>query len=197
MRTYQTRLKLTPEQSTWLDASASLHGRIERKLLAASASGKALEKNECLRRFNRTARQFNATARPLQGKIDSIKQRRTGLIAEAQSRIKQAGKVIRSLEKKLKKGTPPQEVHALRFTLPHKKRRLQTSGDRLARRQQEHEQGQVRLCFGSRKLFNAQCALEANGYSHRDEWREDWREARASAFQVLGSKDQTAAAKAV
>jgi hypothetical protein len=100
--------------------------------------------------------------------------------------------VIRSLEKKLKKGTPPQEVHALRFKLPHKKRRLQTSGDRLARRQQEHEQGQVRLCFGSRKLFNAQCALEANGYSHRDEWREDWREARASAFQVLGSKDQTA-----
>jgi transposase, IS605 OrfB family, central region len=192
MRTYQTRLKLTSEQSAWLDAYAELQGRIERKRFAALASGKALEKNDCLRRFNITARQFNATARPLQGKISSIKQRRKGLITEAQQRIKKAEKVIRLLEKKLKKVTSPQEAHSLRFKLHQKKRRLQTQRDRLARMEQDHQQERVRLCFGSRKLFRAQFDLEANGYNTLDEWREDWSRTRACAFYVLGSKDETA-----
>lgn len=52
--------------------------------------------------------------------------------------------------------------------------------------------GIVRICFGSRKLFRAQFALEANGYKDRDEWKADWLNSRSSQFFVLGSKDESA-----
>jgi IS605 OrfB family transposase len=53
----------------------------------------------------------------------------------------------------------------------------------------------VRLCFGSKKLFRAQFALEENGYIGDDahaQWKEDWTKSRSSQFFVLGSQDETA-----
>ena len=51
--------------------------------------------------------------------------------------------------------------------------------------------GRVGLCFGSRRLWRGQYALEANGYSSHEEWQRDWREVRSDEFFVLGSKDET------
>lgn len=47
------------------------------------------------------------------------------------------------------------------------------------------------LCFGSKKLFHAQFALETNGYASLEEWKKDWSEARSSEFFFIGSKDET------
>ena len=52
--------------------------------------------------------------------------------------------------------------------------------------------GLIRLCFGSRRLWRKQYALEANGYSNYGEWLRDWRSARSDEFFVLGSRDETA-----
>ena len=51
--------------------------------------------------------------------------------------------------------------------------------------------GRVRLCFGSRKLWWRQYALDANGYGSHAEWLVDWRESRSDEFFVLGSRDET------
>ena len=44
----------------------------------------------------------------------------------------------------------------------------------------------LHICFGSRKLFNAQYHNEENGYTNHEEWLEDWRKKRAGRFYCVG-----------
>jgi IS605 OrfB family transposase len=48
------------------------------------------------------------------------------------------------------------------------------------------------LCFGSKKLFNAQFDLQANSYADHAAWKLDWQGARSDQFFVLDSQDETA-----
>ena len=180
--TYQTRLVLE-NQGSALDAYASLYGVVERSLFAALAAGGDVSKLKSgfLKRFGITARQYNAVAISIKGKIASIRERRGGLIKEADTRIAKARKVIAKLETKCP-GT--NKLH-------QKRRRLATMEFRLAGMRKDHETGVVRLCFGSKRLFRAQFDLEANGYASMADWRVDWTGARASSFFVIGSKDET------
>ncbi|CAM3593136.1 hypothetical protein [Polaromonas hydrogenivorans] len=184
--TYQTRPMLDGGQALALDAYAyaELYGRAERSLFAALQAGGKLNdlKRELLPRFGITARQFNAVRIGLEGKIDSIRQRRPELIVQAQARIKKAAKVIARLKSK----APGSDK------LHQKKRRLVLMQSRLSAMQADHESGKTRLCFGSKKLFHAHFELEANGYASHQEWKQDWLAERSSQFFVLGSKDETA-----
>lgn len=181
---YQTRPELTPEQAAILDAYAALYGQAERSLFAAIQAGDSLNdlKREFLPRFDITARQFNAIRIGLEGKIESIKERRPELIAEAEKRIRKASKVVARLETK---APGSNKLH-------QKKRRLATLQNRLAALKADEKTGTVRLCFGSKKLFHTQFDLEANGYADHEEWKADWSRARSSQFFVLGSQDETA-----
>jgi IS605 OrfB family transposase len=182
--TYQTRPALDSGQVAVLDAYAELYGRAERSLFAAMQAGGKLNdlKRDFLPRFGITSRQFNALRIGLDGKIDSIKQRRPDLIVEAQTKIKKAAKVIARLTTKTSR---PDKLH-------QKKRRLGMLQARLCNMQGDQASGKVRLCFGSKKLFHAQFDLEANGYASHQEWRHDWLVDRSSQFFVLGSKDELA-----
>ena len=44
----------------------------------------------------------------------------------------------------------------------------------------------LHICFGSKKLFNAQYHLEENGYRHHDEWLADWKKKRGGRFYCVG-----------
>lgn len=182
--TYQTRLVLDAAQAAALDAYASLYGKAERSLFAAMRSGQGMNdlKREFLPRFGLTARQFNALRVGLEGKIDSIKARRPELIAELQGRVKQVAKVVAKLALR-----PTQAAK-----LHQKKRCLHILQTKLDALQADHKAGKVRLCFGSRRLFNAQFDLQANGYADHTEWKADWIDARCDQFFVLGSQDETA-----
>jgi len=182
--TYQARLNLAPVQEKVLEAFAELFGRVERSLFAALQTGKSITdiKREFLGRFGITARQFNAIAAGLKGKIASVKERRPGLIMETKERIRKAKKVVGKLEKR----SPGSEK------LHQKKRRLHLLEQRLEAMQADQENGIVRICFGSRKLFRAQFALEENGYQDIAEWRADWKNRRTGQLFLLGSKDETA-----
>ena len=183
--TYQARPVLGDEQALVLDAYAELYGRTERSLFAAMQAGGKLNdlKRDFLPRFGITARQFNAVRIGLEGKIDSIKQRRPDLIVEAQAKIKKATKVIAKLA--AKKTTRADKLH-------QKKRRLCLLQARLSALQADQASGKVRLCFGAKKLFHAQFELQANGYASHEDWRRDWLAERSSQFFVLGSKDESA-----
>ena len=182
--TYQTRLVLDTAQTAALNAYAALYGQAERSLFAALQTDATLNdlKRTFQPKFGITARQFNALRVGLEGKIDSIKARRPELMAELKTRIKKAQKVV--------------AVLALRPTqaakLNQKKRRLHILQTKLEAMQSDHKEGKVRLCFGSKQLFNAQFDLQANGYADHAQWKSDWQEARSSQFFVLGSKDETA-----
>jgi IS605 OrfB family transposase len=182
--TFQTRLVLDDAQQAALEAYASVYGKVERSLFAAMQTDRSLNelKREFLPRFGITARQFNAVRVGLDGKIDSIKARRPELIAQLQTRIKKAQKVVAVLSLR------PTQVAKLH----QKKRRLHILQTKLDAIQADHKAGKVRLCFGSKKLFNAQFDLPANGYADHAAWKEDWVHARCDQFFVLGSQDETA-----
>ncbi len=182
--TYQTRLKLESGQSDELSAYAGLHGKAERCLFAALQAGGTINdlKRDFQKRFGLTARQFNALRVGLDGKIASIKARRPELLAESAARIARAEKVIAKLEKR---SAGSNKLH-------QKKRRLATIQARRAAMQADQATGQVRLCFGSKRLFRAQFDLAANGYADHNQWKADWVAARNDQFFVLGSGDETA-----
>jgi IS605 OrfB family transposase len=181
--TYQTRIHLQPPQNEALEAYAELYGKAERTLFAATQTGiDAMDlKQEYLLLFGITARQFNAIRIGLKGKVRSIEELRPQQIAEAEVRIRKAEKLIARLEK-----TRPgsEKLH-------QKKRRLVGLFQRLKAMKDDQAAGTVRICFGSRKLFRAQFALEANGYKDHSDWKADWLKSRSSQFFVLGSKDET------
>lgn len=182
--TYQTRLRLTPEQDALLTSYAEIYGKAERTLFANLRAGKDLNalKREFLPKFGLTARQFNAVRIGLEGKIESISQRLPELLAEATAKALRADKVLQKLKGKKSNA----------FKLHQKKRRLFSLQTRTAKLAAECEAKSVRVCFGSNKLFNAQFHLADNGFDSHAEWKAAWRKARSSQFFVLGSRDETA-----
>ena len=123
---------------------------------------------------------FNGMRGSLEGKVASVREQQLlrrnalqGRISRAQEQIAQTGEGVR------------------RDWLHQKQRRLGNLRGKLAKLEDDIESGRVRLCFGSRKLWRNQYALEANGYSSHDEWLRDWRSARSDEFFVLGSRDET------
>ncbi len=180
-RTYETRLPTDPDRDPVLGAYADLYGRAERTLFARLRAGEPLAalKRAFLIEFGLTARQFNALAATLKGKMASIETHRPSLIASLERRISRAKAVLA----KISRGT---------HTHHQKRRRLAILEQRLQALRADNESGCIRLCFGSRKLFRHQFALEANGYATHEAWRREWRAARSNQFFVLGSKDETA-----
>lgn len=195
MRTYQTRVLITPESEKALSDYASLYGKIERTLFSETIN-KSIKpesfKSAYLKRFGITARQFNAVCRNLKGKVDSIKERRNGLITESSQRINKAEKVVSVLEKKLKSFPNSLDSAKRKLALHQKKRRLHILQVKHSAMVQDKKDNIIRMCFGSKKLFHAQYNLDKNGYAHHSEWKKDWEQSRNSQFYVLGSKDETA-----
>jgi len=183
--TYQTRLDLTEEQEAVLDQYAQLYGKVERTLFAALIAGEKTKnelKSEYINKFGITARQFNAIRIGLEGKVRSIKQARAQQIKDLVTRIGKARRLVRNLSRK---AADSSQLH-------QKKRRLARLEAHLSRLKQDHAEGKVRLCFGSKKLFHAQFNLAANGYADHAQWRRQWEKQRSNQFFVLGSGDETA-----
>ncbi len=193
MRTWQTRLSLDTGATALLDAYAALYGQAERSLFAELAAGKKSKndlKREYQLRFGITARQFNAIRIGLEGKVRSIQERRPDLIKELGQRVTRAKTVITKL-RAIATGSP--EQCAKRANKIHQKmRRLASLQHRRSSMLQDQKAGKIRLCFGSKKLFRAQLALQENGYASHAAWLADWQTARSGEFMAIGSKDETA-----
>jgi IS605 OrfB family transposase len=178
-RTYHTRLALTKDQEILFSEYAGLYGKVERKLFAAGRGGEGFDKLKVcfMREYRVTARQFNAISRNLKGKISSIAELQNLNIKNLEGRIETAIKKIAKIRNRNKR---------------HQKlRRLVILNQKLAVQQKNKAENKINLCFGSRKLFNKQFHLQANGYTQHEEWLADWRKARNSQFYVIGSKDET------
>jgi hypothetical protein len=214
MRTYQARFAVGDDAP--LREYAVVFGRALRSLHAARRSAKVPSKPHFMRGFGLTSRQYNAVKRSLDGMESSIVELRPGRIADLQHRIEAADKKLaklcdpkpqppkqpskRSVRKERALQTfEEQRVQAARaaascaFKIHNVTRRRADLGRRLAALEAE---GHPRICFGSRKLFNAQHHLCENGFDSHADWRAAWRAKRDAQFLVLGSKDESAAAKA-
>jgi len=178
--TYETRLVLEDKQERILAAYGKLFGRIEHSLFRDYISSGSLRqnKNNYLSVFGITARQFNSIAVSLEGKIKAYKASRDLHIENLDDKCKKLKKKTETLSKGKKHRSLEQKLELLQ-------RKLQTY-------KEEKAAGKISLCFGGRKLFHAQFALEENGYSSHEEWRQAWEDKRSSQVFSLGSKDETA-----
>lgn len=205
MRTYQARIKASSLLESALSDYASLYGKVERTLFSETIDKRIKPesvKSDYLKRFGITARQFNAICRNLKGKVDSFKELRKSHIKERANKIKALTKKISKIEERINnirysrsKGYPcvsDKKFQSFQFSLHQKKRRLYSLSLQQIRHIDEQKIGKVSLCFGSRKLFNAQFYLAQNGYATHDEWKRDWQASRNNQFYVLGSKDENA-----
>jgi IS605 OrfB family transposase len=78
------------------------------------------------------------------------------------------------------------QIVRLEADIHQHKRRVETMKVKLdeANRRIEHPS----ICFGTRKLFDAQFNLAANGFKSHSEWREAWRRSRSATFMIEGEK---------
>ena len=166
-----------------LSAYGELYGRVQRKLFAEVAAGWSTTalKREYLKRYQIPARMFNGVRVSLEGKVASVKEQQKLRLDSLERRIARAERQIVDAAERGRRD----QVH-------QKRRRLATLRLKRTELQDDIEAGRVRLCFGSKRLWQKQRHLAENGYSSHQEWLGDWREARNDEFFVLGSSDETA-----
>jgi IS605 OrfB family transposase len=181
---YQTRLKYNDKLEEILQEYACLFNTVMHSLYREVAKGKtsASCKNDFLKTYGITARQFNACRVSLDGKIAACKEGQKQGIASLKQQIVSLNKTIQKLERK----------SSQKFVLHQKKRRLINLSNRLSSLEKDYKEGRVSICFGGKKLFNAQHNLKKNGFNSHQEWLSCWQEKRSSEFFVLGSKDENA-----
>ncbi len=187
-----------------LDDIGDSYGHIKRSLFKDSvrSGNKPISfKNEYLVRYGITARQFNAIRYDLDGNISSAVEVLKLRIEKLERKIKSARKWIKTRENSIidiRKDTELSEyekttsVKSLRFAVHNKKRKLHSSVQKLEKLKYDLDKGRIRICFGTKKLFDKQFNLSENGYKSHDNWLSDWKAARSSSSFCLGSKDETA-----
>jgi hypothetical protein len=205
--TFLTDISYPEQNHTLYDAlndMGALYGRIKRSLYkdCIRFGLKAISfKNQYLVKHGITARQFNAIRYDLDGNISSAVEVLKLRVADLEDKIKSVKKWLKSREARIRGIQEDREVsssdrgrqiHNIRFSIHHKKRKLYALELKLASLKDDLKQGRVRLCFGSRSLFRKQFSLNENDYVFHDEWLSDWRKARSSQLFCLGSKDETA-----
>lgn len=201
MITLHTRIRnLDASQDAALSAYAERFNHVAHHLAADMAHEKrtgASFKNAYLKRFDITSRQFNAVRMQVEGladnRVENLKNLENVLSDKIGAIQKLLPKITRQITKARKEGGPAEQINRLENRLHQKKRKM---GNLLERQSQAikelHRPYASGLCFGGRKLFNAQHHLEENGYADHAEWLTDWQAARTSQFFVLGSSDEIA-----
>ncbi|MEI4770930.1 IS200/IS605 family accessory protein TnpB-related protein [Psychrobacillus sp. FJAT-51614] len=216
-QTYQTKLKnemiVLPSKKTatvftYLNHYAQFFGMLERKLFVdlyiRKKNSNELKKRYCAV-YEITSRQYNSIKNQLDGLVKSLVGKRKFDIEELKDKIKSTEELIQ------KKMVPKEKAHAsllkmkgnevtflkkvknyrsLRNYIHQKKRKLYRMQLKLEKLMQDASHGIIRLCFGSSKLFHKQFHLTQNNLTF-DQWKMRWREARASQFTFIGSKDET------
>jgi IS605 OrfB family transposase len=201
MMTLHARLKnLTPEQDASLSAYADLFNRVAHHLAADMVrEGRDAPsfRNSYQRHFNITARQFNAVRVQVEGLANNRVENMKNLENILSGKIAVTRKLLPKIEKKIAKAIAEKQcassIKKLKNRLHQKNRKLVNLLERLSRTIHEsHRPYASGLCFGGRKLFNAQHHLLENGYASHEEWRTDWQSARSNQFFVQGSRNETA-----
>jgi IS605 OrfB family transposase len=179
--TYKT---LITEECEVLEACTSLLSTASHTLFKDLLAKKDISKlkKDYIRKFGITARQFNSCRVGVEGLIRSQNELMKQRIQDLQCNIEKLKKVIEKLSAKKSNG----------LIVFKKRRRLNRLNQRLFKIKEDLKNGDIHLCFGGKKLFNAQFHLHESGYRSHDEWKHDWKNKRNKSFFLVGSKDETA-----
>ncbi len=193
--TFETKLKLTAQESDILLEQAKQMCRIERQLFVRLYVKKEevnQVKRDTLAYDQITGRQYNSVLYSLKGRIGNIEENHKFQIQQLSGQVKAVGQKIKTIKEEINKTESAEKKKQKLFVLHQKKRKRANLEARLSSIKEKLDRLVPDVCFGSRKLFNAQHYLEANGYKTHAEWKQDWDFARHNQFALIGSKDETA-----
>src|ERR1700681_3124921 len=135
-----------------------------------------------------TSRQFNSLQMSVEGRLEARKSSLEHEHDKVAAKLTGAIKVIEGIEAERSSGMGTK----LNAFVVHQKKRLRRSLElRIKDRAADIKDGARRLCFGGRKLFNAQHHLAENGFADHAQWLAAWRTARSSQFMVVGSTKES------
>lgn len=216
-KTYQTKLKndiivLKNDSSIpvyeYFHQNATYFGMLERKLFVdlyvrKKPSGD-LKTLYCAQ-YQITARQYNSIKNQLDGRISSKVELSKLYLKELNDKIKNTTKLIQSKEEqKIKlqfallkmKGNESnflkkvKQYRNVKRLIHQKKRKLYSLTIKLEKLKKDFNEKKIRICFGSKDLFQKQFNLEENDITFK-QWKQEWEEKRAAQFTFIGSKDET------
>ena len=90
----------------------------------------------------------------------------------------------RNFHKKVK------QYRNVKRSIHQKKRKRYSLTLKLEKLESDFKEEKVRICFGSKDLFQKQFHLEENDLTFK-QWKKEWKEKRAAQFTFIGSKDET------
>ena len=163
---------LTP----YLEKRAAVHQKALRELFVAIY----IADEDANQAYNRVAAKHGIFA----VEINSIRKETEAIYSSWKELLavrieEQVGK-IKKLEAKLKNPSISS------FKAHQWERQLHRYQCKLASMRAELESGIPHICFGGKGLFYKQFRLKENGYREHAAWKEDWEEARSSAFYLAG-----------
>jgi IS605 OrfB family transposase len=201
--TYSARIAPDPT----LVRIAACCSAVERRLHAHRMHGGILDqalKRQVMQDSGLPGRYYNGITTVLEGKIDAVRALRALEIAAAGERVKQIGKRIEALQQDLaelealpqpREKKVARKIRSKRRAIHGKKRKLDTTKQRMNRLQDDLDRNVPSLCFGSKRLFRKQFHLTENGYRNHAEWLADWRAARCGQFMLPGSHEEVSGNK--
>ena len=192
-RPNRSRGYITMPVYEYFHQNAKHFGMLEKKLFVdlyvRKKPSSDLKKLYCAR-YKITARQYNSIKKQLDGRISSKVELSKLYMKNLQDKIKNTTKFIHSKEEQkgklqctlLKmKGNEPnfhkkvKQYRNVKRSIHQKKRKLYSINLKLEKLESDFKVEKVRICFGSKDLFQKQFHLEENGLTFK-QWKKEWEE---------------------
>jgi hypothetical protein len=180
-----------------LDLMAGHYQKVQRKLYATAAKAKkpfSDFKNEFCEKYKLPSRLFNAMDAALKGMVSSNQEKAKVDLDEVEQRRETNEAKFAKAEAKLAKLIADGVVSSVIKKVANDIRTLRAKIARCVSREGDLKAQSIstypKICFGSRKLFNAQHWLKDDKLKDHAQWRKQWQARRSDQFQVVGSNDE-------
>ena len=203
--------ELTEKELSQLDSFVSLYNKISHKLYVDLFIKKLPIKELCpayQTKYSINKRHFDSIRKTLEGKVSSILSLNKNYIIDTRDKIKsiekdlaKQTKTYNSYKDKItKEGKLSLIEHNLKKNLQQKiqynQQRLSKLKSKLKDLEEIKNTGNVRLCFGSNKLFRQQFLINSSNnltqFKSHEQWYKEFNYQRNKEFTLIGSKDESA-----
>lgn len=203
--------KLTFNQLSKLDSFVILYNKISHQLYVDLFIKKLPLKELCPAyqdKYLISKRHFDSIRKLLDGKVSSILSLNKNYIIDTKDKIKtiekdllKQNKTFNSYKEKFVKNAKLSLIETnlkknLSKKIQYNQQRLAKLKSKLKKLEEIKNTGNVRLCFGSNKLFRQQFQIKANNnlieFKSHNDWYQEFNYQRNKEFTLIGSKDEKA-----
>lgn len=208
MYAVSTRLDMTDELKRYLEDYIVFYNSIERRVFydichgIPSEMGMSRYISHICSSYGILKRTANSIRFDMQGRINAYLELKKTELSQISIKIQSIRKKIVKLESCVSEFKPLarnntldkkglSEYKNMRSSLYYQKNRLNKLCQRKSVLEQQIKDKAVSLCFGTKKLFDAQNRLDGNGFRSHDGWLHIFQNRRDSGVFFLGSSDES------